>query len=579
MTEHKLSVIAKSQESIDRHVKSRGRSMIEDKTLLITPVKVEFNIPRETTEFNARKETILLVQTMKLQDPCLRMKSNLPNGQEWTELEHIPENEDFLEQLQLKEFTYRTHRKVIVHMKIISQQTINRIKYSIRVKDYIFNKNIWIKTDRYNAKVESSPGIITMVHPKLLHREDFSRKLKISLEQVSPNLEYKLVREWQKGNSNVTHMEDLSPNIVPEFHLEASLKKWGTIAVDAIRINCAKDDAEYLKYLLSTASEQDLLPQGVFVPAGLHLMEGKEIVKNILIEHSNYINNTVGIPITGISNQAMKHINTDRDHTVEEALLVSGDIQSIERTRDTEYSGRWIAITTKENETTATNLLTTHLSEIYKNQHGQTRMITVGTGGAIKNNDEPSTVGTYAEILARKFSGVSSLNKVPNETRRKHAPLSTDSSAPQQRTQPKEIQGQPRPQYRSNRLQSTPHTEEDNTIGVTELLSRLEKLEDTQKTVIQDTKNTLDQYFGQATGQEQDTLADRNKELIIIENRLEQKIQEATSKGTKQICHTGSSTTDGHNASIYANGPPSKPIYRRAKGDTSDYAGWGTAYR
>ena len=54
--------------------------MIEDKTLLETPVKVEFNIPRETTKYNARKETILLVQKMKEQDQCPRLKSSLPNG-------------------------------------------------------------------------------------------------------------------------------------------------------------------------------------------------------------------------------------------------------------------------------------------------------------------------------------------------------------------------------------------------------------------------------------------------------------------------------------------------------------------
>ncbi len=537
MNESKLSVIAKSQESIDRQVKLRGRSMIEDKTLLITPVKVEFNIPRETTEFNARKEIILLIQTMKAQDHCIRLKSTLPGGREWKDLEHIPENEEFLEQLQLKEFTYRTHRKVIVHMKIISQQTINRIKYSIRVKDYIFKKNIWIKTDRYNAKVESSPGIITMVHPKLLHREDFSSKLKFSLEQVSPNLEYTLVQDWQKGNSNVTHMEDLSPNVVPDFHLEASLKKWGTIAVDTIRINCAKDDAEYLKYLLSTASEQDLLPQGVFVPAGLHLMEGKEIVKNILIEHSNYITTTVGIPITGISSQTMKHTSNPGEQSVEDALLVSGVIQSIERTRDTEYSGRWIAITTKENETKAINLLTTHLSDIYKNQTGQTRMITVGSGGAIKNNEEPSTVGTYAEILARKFSGASSLNRAPTAARRKESSLPPDlaaSTKPHLAKRAHDVESK----HDSKSLQSKQHMEGDNLLGVTELLSRLEKLEDTQKTVIQDTKNTMDQYLAQATGQDHKALEDRNKDLLIIENRLEQKIQDATSKGTKQILDT-----------------------------------------
>lgn len=221
-----------------------------------------------------------------------------------------------------------------------------------------------------------------MVNPKFLHQEDFSNQCQQSLEQVDPNLEYNFVKEWQKGNSNANITTDLSLNVVPEFHLEVSLKKWGTIKVDTIRINCANEDAEYLEYYLSsTASDQDILPQGVFIPTGLHLMEGKEIVNNILVEHSNYVSNTMGILITGILFQSMKYTTVDQQQTIEENLLALGDIQSIERTRDTDFSGRWLAVTTKDKHSKIRKFLTTKLAEIYRQQKGQTRMITVGSSG------------------------------------------------------------------------------------------------------------------------------------------------------------------------------------------------------
>ena len=74
--------------------------MVEDKTLLVTPVKIEFNIPWETTEHNGREEIIQLTHKMRKQDQCLRLKFSLPNGRKWRELDQIPENHEFLEQLQ-----------------------------------------------------------------------------------------------------------------------------------------------------------------------------------------------------------------------------------------------------------------------------------------------------------------------------------------------------------------------------------------------------------------------------------------------------------------------------------------------
>ena len=142
--------------------------MVMDLTLYETPIKIEFNITRDTEEFNVRAELLQLLNKMKQRDGKLRVKSSIPGENRWEELDSIPEDDHFIEQFQAKEFTYCTHRKVILHMTIITQHPINKLKYCAEVKDYIYEKNIWIKPDRYNSRVESSPGIIAMVDTRLV---------------------------------------------------------------------------------------------------------------------------------------------------------------------------------------------------------------------------------------------------------------------------------------------------------------------------------------------------------------------------------------------------------------------------
>lgn len=101
----KLSVIAKSKENIIRH---RGQKMVMDFTLYETPIKIEFNIARDTEEFNARAELLQLLHKMKQRDKKLRVKSSIPGTNGWDELDNIPEDDNFIDQFQAKEFTYRT---------------------------------------------------------------------------------------------------------------------------------------------------------------------------------------------------------------------------------------------------------------------------------------------------------------------------------------------------------------------------------------------------------------------------------------------------------------------------------------
>ena len=68
-----------------------------------------------------------------------------------------------------------------------------------------------------------------------------------------------------------------------------------------LRVNCAKEDAEFIKGLLSAAGEQGLITRGAFLPAGLQLMESADLVYNILETHAEYMKQVTSIPIGGMS--------------------------------------------------------------------------------------------------------------------------------------------------------------------------------------------------------------------------------------------------------------------------------------
>ena len=186
---YKPTIIAKASTGVDKQMKMRGYKMVEDKQIWETPVKIEFNLDKTLNEFNVQKNVVELLDRMKTIDTKLLVKSTIQENIEWVTPDMLPEDEDFNNHFQLKEFTYRKLCKIVVHVKIIIEMPINnRIKYSPVVREHIFENNIWLKTDRFNAKIESSPGNIMMLHPKRINRDGYSEELVFVLSQAKGKL-------------------------------------------------------------------------------------------------------------------------------------------------------------------------------------------------------------------------------------------------------------------------------------------------------------------------------------------------------------------------------------------------------
>ena len=212
----KFTMVAKSKESMAEQIKKRGFSMVEDEVLWETPVKVEYNIDRTITEFNVREQTLILLQKMKAIDKSIKIKSFKQNSAEWDDVQDIPEDEEFNDSFRTKDFLYRKFQKVVVHMKLVSSRHINQIKYSEQVKDFLFKNNVWLKTNRFDSKIESSPGLITMVHPKLLNRDEYTQEVVAALSEAHSNM-------TEKEQENLVESLGCKPSAeqkVPTFYLE-----------------------------------------------------------------------------------------------------------------------------------------------------------------------------------------------------------------------------------------------------------------------------------------------------------------------------------------------------------------------
>lgn len=396
-----FKIIAKAQTDRTQTLKERGYTMVENKVVLETPVKVEFNVDKSVLEYNVREKVLELLDLMKKVDQSMKVRSTVTDSIEWEILNMLPEDEEFSTHFQVREFTYRKFRKVIVHLKLITKYPMNRIKYSQNVKEFIFHHNVWLKTDWFNTKIESSPGIITMINPKLINRDRYKEDLINELTKVGTNLS--LDEGEGTGTKQTTEAVGNAQTTIPTFYLESSIKKWGEINTEVLRINCAKEESEKLKLLLSAASEQGLIKRGSFVPAGLHLMEGKSIVTNILKSHETFLMETTGIPLTGLSTTDMQR-EVSPNITVQQMIEQMEGVESVEKFRVNQFQGQWIIVTRKTNKINVIKEIEKQLGSLYRHQEGQTKFITVGNKRFNNNGTNENTVATYAEILSRQYA-------------------------------------------------------------------------------------------------------------------------------------------------------------------------------
>ena len=341
-------------------------------------------------------------------DPSLRIKSCVSKTLLWDVDGQLPEGEEFRTEFQLREQNFRKgNSKVTLFCVVESSMNINRIKFMDPVQSMLLSKNIWIKPDYYSTKVVSSPGFFTLLHPRLTHKKSFVQHLQNALQNTRVDAKEDIVVDWQTKHPGVI----TDPSIpIPTFHVETSQKKWGKIQTEVISVHCSTDDAKYMKYLLTAACTQNKLATGLFVPTGLHLLEGKEVLTNLLQEQFEFIKQTTSFHMEGISRVDMEAAK-DGGKSTRELLAQGPGVQGIEPTYQTDHRGQWVLVVNAQAVQSLQAYIQKHIQAIYRNrQTKQLRLIRHSTDNHVQGyrvillDSFSGSVGTYAEALTRRFS-------------------------------------------------------------------------------------------------------------------------------------------------------------------------------
>ena len=410
-----VQVVTTTELDHESLLKSRGLRLLDSTEKVITPIRVEYNLPTTITHFNVREAFQTLLTKMSECDRTIKILNIEQTTILWDQCSALSETEDFSAQFKMKEQTYRKgNKKVTLYCIVESQFTINRIKYANDVKDFIFENNIWIKPEFYSTQVVSCPGFFVLVHPRITHKADFVELLKERMQNIVISSTEKIATEWY-GLKGIPIVE--GKTVIPRFHLETSTRKWGGISTEVLSVHCPTEDAQYLKYLLLEAGSGQTLHKEIFVPTGIHLLEGKEVMTELLKEHQTFISKTTSCQIGGFSLVDMNK-DSPQQHSVKTTLQNIAGVYAVERMYHTERSGQWTLVIdsnkiptfveyVKQNLSTLYRMRTTKVPKLisYKIENGATGyrlLMTEGTTGK---------VGTYAEALKRRFATSTTINK------------------------------------------------------------------------------------------------------------------------------------------------------------------------
>eukprot|EP00978_Attheya_sp_CCMP212_P041155 scaffold232309_cov46-Attheya_sp.AAC.4 len=87
---------------VQKAIENRGNNQIEMSENLITQIKLEFNISKDTKVFNPHMKHLEVLKLMKAVDPTLVVKSS-HDETEWNTFLEFPRNADYQKHFNLKD--------------------------------------------------------------------------------------------------------------------------------------------------------------------------------------------------------------------------------------------------------------------------------------------------------------------------------------------------------------------------------------------------------------------------------------------------------------------------------------------
>jgi hypothetical protein len=223
--------------------------------------------------------------------------------------------------------------------------------------------------------------------------------------------------KMKNSTNEIDNIIDGCRNTIPTFHIHSGKRAFGAetsrVETLCLIIQCAEVDAQYIKALLSSVYANGEYNKGMFVPSGMHLIEGPAVLCNLLRRHNKYLASVTAVPIFGLKASAMDTTvildsaeQLDMSHFLKQYITF---VETIERTNKTDSEGKWFFLCKKTKVEEVHNFIDTTLKELYSRFVKPEDLI---QGFSHPRRNPPPTsnrpaaskiVGTYASVL-RKYS-------------------------------------------------------------------------------------------------------------------------------------------------------------------------------
>jgi hypothetical protein len=293
-----------------------------------------------------------------------------------------------------------------------------------------------------------SPGFFIDMHPRLTNLNTLHEKLCLVMKRTQLT-DKSSMNEWKAKNppKQATDLESQMGcyNPIPNFHIQSGRRAFeaGEIRVQTgcLIVQSAAEDATYLKALLSSVYANQSFTKGMFVPAGIHLIESPTMLCNLLRRHNKYLQDTTAITLFGMSSELLDSpVTLDSGDVLdlkEFLMKYAPGILGMEETNKTESDGKWFIMTKKSKAIAVTEFLDKHLKNIYEEFVNEEDLLP----GFDYPRRAPATnsrafrpastnVGTYANVLRAYSSNPTKHLKDLGNAKRSKFYLITKSSLP-----------------------------------------------------------------------------------------------------------------------------------------------------
>ena len=302
--------------------------------------------------------------------------------------------------------TNRNRSNYRIYMK--ATMSHNEKELQQRMFNYLRYNKIYLNSPFIDDNTLEMVGFVENGHSRLLYRPGIELKIKKGIEEVVKGNTLSPTQKAQLRNlSNPIRVVCYSGT----FHAGANTNP---VICDGLILKSAKSQAKIVMELLAMLPDDIINEHYNIVPKSLNTLLGYETYGKIVADTINYTVNLT--PITIIN--CHPSIFEDQYKTISvRKFMLSRGVISIENTSDTEKTGKYILVVTKNKAETARNAIGQMFQEFQQESGRTTAMACLQAYNMYPLVNDNVTISGHAEIMATKYR-----NKYKNKTATKHSP-------------------------------------------------------------------------------------------------------------------------------------------------------------